>query len=154
MARKRTARSDSIEQEIETMRQATWVVDPPAGTSLKSEAELLCFRQLAEARAPADWKAWELRLIVKVVRYEMQIQKALRILEDSTPLTKNGAGTLKASPTIDVIDRFERLQMSILRGLHMTKTDIKTETLAERAEKVQKARAKIAAPKSLLARPN
>ena len=58
-------------------------------------------------------------LIAKIVDKEMDIRKHKDMLDSEGPVVENKRGTMVVNPLINVIDIYERAQMSIIRSLSL-----------------------------------
>ena len=117
LTRKRRARSDSVETQVQTLNGRE--IPLPPGVELRSEEENIIWAQFTRARAYNDWREFDLVLLAKVVRLEADIRKYQIMLDRSGPLVKNKRETLIENPILRVIDTLQRQQLAIIRSMSL-----------------------------------
>ena len=104
----------------------------PEGVVLRSDAEMVMWRQITDTRCAKDWRELDLMLVAKAVRLEADIRKHQEMLDKTGPLLKTDRGTPIPNPMIQVIETLQRSQLTIIRGLGIlqTETDPRTKNAA------------------------
>jgi hypothetical protein len=111
------------------------VVSTPADIKLTPE-EAALWPDFASTRARADWRAFDLRQLGKVVKLEAAIWRHQAMLDDTGPIIRQANGTQVANPLISIIEKLQRQQLSLMRALSlMDKADGRT--LAGRASRTR-----------------
>ena len=127
MARKQ--RSDSVTAQVKALQAAGDDIPVPEGVELRSEEEIVLWRQFCKTRARDAWRDFDLVLLAKVVKLEASIRKHQVTLDASGPLIKNKRETLIENPLLRVIDTLQRQQMSIIRSMSLNQTESDPRTL-------------------------
>jgi hypothetical protein len=91
----------------------------PPGVILRSEAEMVIWKQFTSARARDGWRDFDLLIVAKAVRLEADIRKYQAALDKSSPIVKNEKGTQIVNPFFSVIDGLQRQQMALIRSLSL-----------------------------------
>lgn len=139
----RRQRSDSVAAAVKTMAATSVEILPPDGVILRTEEEMVIWRQFVKARALGDWRDMDLLLLAKVVRVEADIRKYQRMLDGSGPLIKNKRETLIENPMIRVIDTYQRQQLAIIRSMSLNTQAADARTLQNNAINEDSARGAI-----------
>lgn len=112
----------------------------PDGVALKTEDEVIIWRQFTRARAKDAWRDFDLVLLSKVVRIEADLRKYQAMLDTSGPLIKNKRETLIENPLLRVIDTLQRQQLAIIRSMSLNSTGHDPRTLNDSAKAEESAR--------------
>lgn len=94
----------------------------PQGVILRSDDEMVIWRQFTRVRARDDWRDFDLLLVAKAVRIEADIRKHQMTLDGMGPMLENNRGTPVANPLVSVIDSLQRQQLAIIRSLSLAQT--------------------------------
>lgn len=94
----------------------------PDGVILRSEEEMVIWRQFTHARAQGDWRDFDLVIVAKAVRLEADIRKYQLDLDADGPIVTNDRGTPIVNPLLSIIDSLQRQQLSLLRSLSLSQT--------------------------------
>lgn len=140
MATTRKTRSDSASAAVDAFKNATQDVALPEGITLRNDAEITVWRQFTRARARDAWRDFDLVLLAKVVRIEVDLRKYQAMLETSGPLIKNKRETLIENPLLRVIDTLQRQQLAIIRSMSLNSTGQDPRTLNDSAKTEDAAR--------------
>ena len=89
----------------------------------------MIWNQFAKARAKDTWREFDLVLLSKIVKLEVDIRKHQEKLDASGPLIKNKRETLVENPLLRVIDTLQRQQLAIIRSLSLNQTESDPRTL-------------------------
>lgn len=89
----------------------------PEGVILRSEDEMIIWRQFTRARAAGDWRDFDLILLADIVRLEADKRKYQLEVDASGPMVINNRGTQIVNPLIAVIDTLQRQKLAIIRSL-------------------------------------
>lgn len=111
--------------------------EPPAGYHLR-EAGQLFWGAGVMSRDLRDWTPMELRLLAQAAALDDEIAdlQAVIAIEGSTYMTKQDA--IVAHPAATQLNASRRLQLSLVRQLHLTM--LEPPTVASRAKKAMEAR--------------
>lgn len=103
----------------------------PEGVILRSDDEMVIWRQFTRARARHDWRDCDLILIAKAVRIESDIRKHQLTIDEVGPLVQNDRGTMVMNPLFSVVDTLQRQQLAVIRSLSImqTTTDPRTKNM-------------------------
>ena len=115
---KRT-RSDSIAGQIGRATAQQKQISAPEGCDLDKPEEKILWRQFTSARAADHWRDFDLLMLWKMVKLEVQIRKHNLMLEKTGPLLENKRGTLVENPLLRVVDTLQRQQLAIIRSLSL-----------------------------------
>ena len=104
----------------------------PEGVILRSEDEMVIWRQFTRARALNDWRDFDLILLAKAVRIEADIRAHQLKMDTIGGIIKNDRGTPVANPYLYIIDTLQRQQLALIRNLSLsqTQTDSRTKNAA------------------------
>ena len=100
----------------------------PEGVILRSEDEMVIWRQFTRARATTDWRDFDLIIVAKMVRTEADIRKHQLDLDVIGAIIKNDRGTCVVNPLVTIIDTLQRQQLSLIRSLSLNQTEIDSRT--------------------------
>ena len=125
----------------------------PEGVILRSEDEMVIWRQFTRIRRAKDWRDFDLLLVAKAVRAESDIRKHQEFLDKSGPLLKTDRGTPIANPLIGIIDSLQRQQLAIIRSMSMNQTESDPRTLNAGGAQQQEYRSLLGDMSELIARP-
>ena len=115
----RKARSDSTSSIVKQRAAIGITIDPPKGITISGEEHQALWDQYTSARDITTWRQMDLLLIAKIVDKEMDIRKHKALLDRTSVLIENKRGTMIVNPLINVIDIYERSQLSIIRSLSL-----------------------------------
>lgn len=106
-------------RQIGALREAKPVVIPEF-VKLKPEAVPL-WPILIASRA-GGWTEFDLVLLARVGNLEIEIRRYETMLDQAGALMRTNKGEVKMNPAVEVLDRLQKLQLAIVRQLHMTQT--------------------------------
>lgn len=133
----RKTRSDSAASAVKVFQTAENDIQLPEGVELRSDEELVIWKQFTRARAKDAWRDFDLVLLAKSVRIESDIRKYQEMLDQSGAIIENQRGTPIENPLFRVIDTLQRQQLAIIRSMSLNQTGKDPRTLNDNA-KVEK----------------
>jgi len=125
----RKSRSDSTTAQVANFQNAFTEVSVPEYIEIKSDEERVIWNQFAKARAKDTWREFDLVLLSKIVKLEVDIRKHQEKLDASGPLIRNKRETLIENPLLRVVDTLQRQQLAIIRSLSLNQTESDPRTL-------------------------
>ena len=125
----RKTRSDSTTAQVANFQNAFTEVSVPEYIEIKSDEERVIWNQFAKARAKDTWREFDLVLLSKIVKLEVDIRKHQEKLDASGPLIRNKRETLIENPLLRVVDTLQRQQLAIIRSLSLNQTESDPRTL-------------------------
>lgn len=125
----------------------------PDGVILRSDDEMVIWKQFTSTRARSDWRDFDLLLVAKMVRAEADIRKHQETLDKVGPLIKTDKGTPIANPLVSIIDSLQRQQLAIIRSMSMNQTESDPRTLNAGGKKQQEYKNLLGDADDLIARP-
>lgn len=151
----RKTRSDSAASAVKVFQTAENDIQLPEGVELRSDEELVIWKQFTRARAKDAWRDFDLVLLAKSVRIESDIRKYQEMLDQSGAIIENQRGTPIENPLFRVIDTLQRQQLAIIRSMSLNQTGKDPRTLNDnaKAEKEALDTIKRVGAQSLLATP-
>lgn len=151
----RKNRSDSAASAVKVFQTAENDIQLPEGVELRSDEELVIWKQFTRARAKEAWRDFDLVLLAKSVRIESDIRKYQEMLDQSGAIIENQRGTPIENPLFRVIDTLQRQQLAIIRSMSLNQTGKDPRTLNDnaKAEKEALDTIKRVGAQSLLATP-
>ena len=118
----RKHRSDSVISAVTAFQNADNDIELPDGIEFRSEEEKVVWRQFSRARAREAWRDFDLVLLAKAVKLEVDIRKYQTIIDLKGPIIKNDKGTPIENPFLRVIDTLTRQQLAIIRSMSLNQT--------------------------------
>lgn len=115
----RKNRSDSISSIVKRKAAVGESIEPPEGITITGKEHQALWDQYTSARDHETWRQMDLLLIAKIVDKELDIRKHKELLDRTSVLIENKRGTMVMNPLINVIDIYERAQLSIIRSLSL-----------------------------------
>lgn len=140
--KKRRAGGNQIESALQDYHGAMEVVEPPEGVVLDDDESKLLWKQMTRARAKADWREMDLRLLGDYVDLDKLIRQCEQVIE-ADGLMIDGAGERKiAHPMINTKMQLMSQQGKLLRGmgLHASQAQPDKRQLEARAKREEKTR--------------
>lgn len=125
----------------------------PNGVILRSDEEMVIWKQLTSTRARSDWRDFDLLLVAKMVRAEADIREYQQTLDKAGPLLTTERGTPVANPLISIIDSLQRQQLAIIRSMSMNQTESDPRTLNAGGKKQQEYKNLLGDANDLIAKP-
>lgn len=125
------------------------VPDWPEGVVLTTQEEATLWEQYTSGRALEDWMDYELLSVHKIIKMELTIRECYKEIEAKGPgVAKDTSprGIVTVSALYDVIDKIQKLQLSIMRALSL-KCAIDSRTLTSKAGAANKARRQVKSAK-------
>jgi hypothetical protein len=129
-------------------------VPVPEGVALRSDDEMVIWRQFTSTRAAKDWRDFDLLLVAKAVRAEADIRKHQVILDKAGPLLKTDRGMWIENPLLRYIDTLQRQQLAIIRSLSLNQTEVDPRTMNAGGAKQQEYKNLLGDMDDLIARPS
>lgn len=151
----RKTRSDSAASAVKVFQTAENDIQLPEGVELRSDEELVIWKQFTRARVKDAWRDFDLVLLAKSVRIEADIRKYQEMLDQAGAIIENQRGTPIENPLFRVIDTLQRQQLAIIRSMSLNQTGKDPRTLNDnaKAEKEALETIKRVGAQSLLAMP-
>ena len=128
-------------------------VPVPSGVHLRTDDEVVIWRQLTQTRAHADWREFDLLLVAKMVRAEAEIRKCQAQLDKLGMIIKSDRGTPIVNPYISIMDTLQRQQLAIVRSMSMTQTERDPRTMNGAGKRQGELRRTFANDDDFLAKP-
>ena len=128
-------------------------VQLPAGVILRSDDEMVIWKQFTSTRARSDWRDFDLLLVAKMVRAEADLRKHQMELDTLGVVVKNDRGTPIANPLVSIIDSLQRQQLAIIRSMSMNQTESDPRTLNAGGKKQQEYKDLLGDASDLIAKP-
>lgn len=125
----------------------------PDGVILRSDDEMVIWKQFTSTRARSDWREFDLLLVAKMVRAEADIREYQQTLDEAGPLLTTERGTPVANPLISIIDSLQRQQLAIIRSMSMNQTESDPRTLNAGGKKQQEYKNLLGDASDLIAKP-
>lgn len=132
--RAKKSQSNHHQGQSKAITDAKVVIEPPEGIVLDGNAEKTVWDQFVATRATSDWRPFDLVMLAKVVKLEVQLRDAQAMLKKTGLVISNKRGTPVANPLVVVTDTLTRQQMTIIRGMGILATGIDSRTIAKQGQ--------------------
>ena len=139
-SRDKRAQKDSVKGAMDAAASSQVKIDPPEGVGELTEAQRLVWDQFIATRSAQDWRKFDLVMLTKIVRLEVQIRDAMDKIEKTGLIVSNKRGTPVANPLIVAMDTLQRQQMTVIRGMGLMATGTDQRTIANAAKAENKER--------------
>ena len=100
----------------------------PAGVILRSEDEMIIWRQFTRARAFNDWRDCDLLIIEQAVKAKADIRKYQIELDKTGAILINERGTPVVNPLVSIVDTLTRQFLSLSRSISLMQTETDSRT--------------------------
>jgi phage terminase small subunit len=134
----RKLRNDSVTAITESFQNAGVDIQPPEGIELADD-ERVIWRQFTKARSKDAWRDFDLVLLAKAVKLEVNIRKYQIVLDQHGPIIENQRGTPIENPMLRAIDTLQRQQLAIIRSMSLNQTPQDARTLNSSAKDEKRA---------------
>jgi hypothetical protein len=114
----RKTRQDSIQAQV-TSAFIGGEIPIPDGISFTTDEELMIWKQFSSVRSKDAWRDFDLVLLSKVVKMEVDLRKHQKTLDATGPIIQNKRGTFVENPLLRVIDTLQRQQLAIIRSMSL-----------------------------------
>ena len=100
----------------------------PEGVKLRSEDEMIIWRQFTRARAFNDWRDCDLLIIEQAVKAKADIRKYQIELDKTGAILINERGTPVVNPLVSIVDTLTRQFLSLSRSISLMQTETDSRT--------------------------
>ena len=100
----------------------------PSGVILRSEDEMIIWRQFTRARAFNDWRDCDLLIIEQAVKAKADIRKYQIELDKTGAILINERGTPVVNPLVSIVDTLTRQFLSLSRSISLMQTETDSRT--------------------------
>ena len=100
----------------------------PEGVILRSEDEMIIWRQFTRARALNDWRDCDLLIIEQAVKAKADIRKYQIELDKTGAILINERGTPVVNPLVSIVDTLTRQFLSLSRSISLMQTETDSRT--------------------------
>jgi len=128
MAKVQRLGRNSIITNIKLASSVSDDVPLPAGVILRSEDEMVIWRQFTRARAFNDWRDCDLLIIEQAVKAKADIRKYQIDLDKTGAILINERGTPVCNPLVSIVDTLTRQFLSLSRSISLMQTETDSRT--------------------------
>ena len=140
MARTKALSRDSHSNVVKLVSELAETIALPAGVILRTDDEMVIWKQFTHARAREGWRDFDLLIVAKAVRLEADIRKYQQQLDGEGAVVTNERGTPIVNPFLTVIDSLQRQQLALIRSLSLNQTAQDPRTLNGQGQEQTKLR--------------
>ena len=140
MARTKALSRDSHSNVVKLVSELAEAIALPAGVILRTDDEMVIWKQFTHARAREGWRDFDLLIVAKAVRLEADIRKYQQQLDGEGAVVTNERGTPIVNPFLTVIDSLQRQQLALIRSLSLNQTAQDPRTLNGQGQEQTKLR--------------
>lgn len=109
----RRSRSDSTEARVAAFQGQDEEVPVPAGITLDDYEEIILWRQFTSARRKVDWRDYDLIIVSKMVKLEMEIRRLNKIVAREGATVEDRFGGEKENPALTARKTLQAQQLQL-----------------------------------------